>query len=142
MASEPFPKEIQLRRGERRYMRKVASPRIWQSIISEKKGPCRVCGSNGQVEFHHLVPRAIGGHDVRANIVPLCSGCHRAVTGYDKAACAKLRESLTDDEYAYAVDVLGEARFETRFPVLYEDAAKSPTRRPAPFAGHDRKERT
>ena len=117
MASEPFPKSRQLARGERKYHRKVASPKRWQAIIDAKHGPCRCCGSTGPVEYHHLAPRAIGGSDTEANIVPVCHGCHALITRYDKQACAKLRLSLSDAEYAYVNDVLGEARFEQRYPV-------------------------
>ena len=39
----PFPKSVQLARGERRYKRKVASPKQWQAISEAKRGPCRVC---------------------------------------------------------------------------------------------------
>lgn len=120
MSGDPFPKSQQLSRGTRRYHRKVASPARWQRIIDAKHGPCRVCQSTGPVEYHHLVPRAIGGSDTEANIAALCPDCHRKVTGRDREACAALRRNLTDAEYAYAVDVLGEARFEQRYPVEYE----------------------
>lgn len=120
MAGKPYPKDSQLARGERRYHRKVASPKRWQAIIAAKNGPCRVCGSTGPVEFHHTVPRSIGGSDTESCIVPLCTVCHQKVTNRDRAACAALRRSLTDAEYAYAVELLGEARFEQRYPVVYE----------------------
>ena len=73
----------------------------------------------GANELHHIVPRAIGGSDTEANIVPLCADDHRRVTDHDREACAALRRSLTDAEYAYAVEKLGEARFEARYPVEY-----------------------
>jgi hypothetical protein len=52
--------------------------------------------------------------------VPLCAEDHRRVTAYDRAACAALRRSLSDDEYAYAVEFLGEGRFEAKYPVNWE----------------------
>lgn len=106
----PRPKSAQLARGERRYRRKVASPKEWQAIIAAKKGPCRACvtparnGHNyGRVEFHHLVARAHGGHDTADNIVPLHSTCHANVTQRRGLAVANLLSSLTDVEYAYMV---------------------------------------
>ena len=117
-----YSKEQQLARGVRRHHRRVASPATWQRIIDAKSGPCRVCGSAGPVEFHHVVPRAIGGSDTPANIVPLCSGCHQRVTERDKDACTALRRSFTDAEYAYANEKLGEDRFEARYPVDYRSA--------------------
>lgn len=121
MSGEPFSKEQQLARGERRYHRKVASPKRWQAIIDAKGGPCRCCGAV-PVTFHHLVPRAIGGSDCEANIVPLCSLCHEDVTRRDPMVCKALRLTLTDAEYSYGVEKLGEARFEERYPVVWERA--------------------
>lgn len=108
MSGGPFSKDAQLARGERRYRRKIASPKQWQAIIAEKGGPCRVCAdpaSNGRVHghihFHHLVGRAQGGDDVAANIVPLCAGCHDAVTANDASALLSLTLALTPAEAAY-----------------------------------------
>ena len=124
MSGDPFPKASQLARGERRYRRKVASPKQWQAIIAAKQGPCRVCGdpcSNGRVfgtiQFHHLVSRAHGGDDVADNIVPLCPRCHEVVTrGWDTAR-ELLAASLSDAEYAYVVAKLGEGGMERIFGV-------------------------
>ena len=120
--ARPYSKEQQLARGARRHHRRVASPGRWQRIIDAKNGPCRCCYSTGPVEFHHLVSRGIGGSDTENNIVPLCSDCHRLVTGRDKRFCALLRANLTDAEYAYLVETLGEARTEARYPVDYTSA--------------------
>src|SRR4051812_34644689 len=83
----PDPKAQTLARGPRKYRRKVASPKQWQAIASEKTGPCRVCGasaSNGRVygliQLHHVVARAHAGDDAADNIVPLCPDCHDRVT--------------------------------------------------------------
>src|SRR5581483_8428162 len=103
MAGEPYPKETQLSRGERRYTRKVASPKRWQQIIDAKGDECRICtfirdhpenaaemgltldqDKGLSVSYHHLVPRGIGGSDTEANIVPIwgdgTSGHHGMVT--------------------------------------------------------------
>ena len=117
MSGEPFSKEQQLARGTRRYTRKVASPKRWQAIIAAKRGSCRCCPATVGIQFHHLVPRAIGGSDTESNIVPLCAGCHELVTRRDKPTCAALRRSLSDAEYAYLHETLGEARVDERYPV-------------------------
>ena len=39
--------------------------------------PCYLCGSTLMIEWHHTVPRALGGHDSR--LVPLCKECHALV---------------------------------------------------------------
>lgn len=128
-------KGSQLARGTRRYRRRVASPARWQRIIDEKNGPCRVCGTTGNITFHHLTPKSLGGDDQAANIVPLCgsgtTGCHGLIEARDKAACKALRESLTDEEYAYVTTSGGPKRprqggegfIEAMYPVKFEDVA-------------------
>ena len=122
MSGQPFSKEQQLARAERRYKRRVASPKTWQRIADEKQGPCRTCGAVPPNELHHLVPRSQGGSDVADNIVPLCSDCHGRVEARNKEVCAALRLALSDAEYAYAATELGDDRFEARFPVKWEAA--------------------
>lgn len=102
--------------------RRRAGAARWAEIREHKLGPCRVCGGTVGIQMHHLVPRSQGGSDTEANITPLCRPDHDAVTRGDRHACATLRASLTDAEYAYAVDMLGEARFEARYPVEYRVA--------------------
>src|SRR5258705_11089641 len=102
MAGAPDPKSRSLARGERRYRRKVASPKQWQAIIAAKQGRCRVCNLEpeatfrGSVEYHHLLGRAQGGDDVADNIVPLHNVCHGCVTTRLPVALAALPASLTD----------------------------------------------
>ena len=113
--AEPFPKSRQLARGERRYRRKVASPKQWQAIIAAKQGPCRVCEAlvgaftlpPEGVEYHHVVSRAQGGDDVGDNIVPLCSLCHGDVTRRFQPSLGVLAVSLSEAERAYVVGKLG-----------------------------------
>jgi hypothetical protein len=126
VSGEPFPKSSQLARGERRYRRRVASPKQWQAIAAEKQGPCRVCvqpSSNGhgwhKIQWHHIVPRAAPyfGDDVAENIAPLCLDCHPLVTRRDRAACRALAASLTDSEYAYVIARCGEGALERLYGV-------------------------
>ena len=39
---------------------------------------CANCGSCYKVEYHHIVPLALGGTNKLSNIVPLCYQCHKA----------------------------------------------------------------
>ncbi len=117
--SEPYPKSQQLARGERRYRRKVASPKQWQAIIAAKGGSCRVCGDREHVQLHHVVPRDLHGDDVPTNIVGLCPTCHEVVTLRKQGTCLALIGALTDAEYAYAVDKLGEAVWERVYGITY-----------------------
>jgi 5-methylcytosine-specific restriction endonuclease McrA len=117
-----------LARGAKRYRRKVASERTWQRICDAKKGPCRVCkypltsfpafGAT-TVTWHHVIPRDYFGDDVPENIVPVCFNCHVHLTHRGPEACRALCASLTDAEYAYAVDKLGEGVFERVYGVMY-----------------------
>jgi hypothetical protein len=125
----PFPKSVQLARGERRYRRKVASPKQWQAIIEAKRGPCRCCEVNvigggwpGDIEYHHLVTRQDGGDDVADNIVPLCSPHHGDVTQRAAGACRALLSTLSDAEYAYMIQRGGEDYPERAYGITYERA--------------------
>lgn len=42
---------------------------------------CVACGDGGNLHFHHLVPRSIGGHDGDDNIVTFCGLCHGKIHG-------------------------------------------------------------
>jgi hypothetical protein len=121
VSGPPDPKSRSLARGERRYRRKVASPKQWQAIIAAKRGQCRVCSLSdanvvavqlrGFTEYHHLVERDAPhfGDDVADNIVPLHPACHEAVTAGVASARLRLGESLSDAERAYVVGKLGES---------------------------------
>lgn len=119
---QPFSKETQLARQTKRYHRKVASPKRWEGIAAAKQGPCRVCGKPAPNELHHLIPRSQGGSDTESNMVPMCHDDHMAVEARKPGPGTKLAKSLTDDEYAYVIDVYGEDFFERRLGVRYERA--------------------
>lgn len=119
--AKPYQKTTQLARKERRYRRKPASPKQWAAIISEKQGPCRVCGSPPPNQMHHIVPRDRGGDDVPENIAPLCAHCHRLVEARDPSACKQLVQTTWEgaqaepgarggvkDEYSYCCEKAGD----------------------------------
>lgn len=109
--AKPYSKAQQLARGERRYRRKVASPKQWQAIIAAKGSQCRLRPWNNtpplNVQYHHLIPRDFGGDDVADNIVPLCQHDHRMVTERQPEHVRTFLAALTDAEYAYAVGKAG-----------------------------------
>ena len=129
MSGDPFPKSSQLARGERRYRRKIASPKTWQAIIDAKQGPCRCCGGSEPFwtgfgrAYHHLVSRQDGGDDTADNIIPLCAFCHEQVTRRDPFRCRSLLLRLSDAEYAYMVDRGGEGYAERAYGITYERPA-------------------
>lgn len=120
--AEPFSKERQLARGERRYRRKVASPKQWQAIRAEKGETCRLYKINTRIHelpthYHHLVSRAALGDDVADNLVPLCGLCHTFVTRRSAPHLKQLAAALTDAEYAYVTSKLGEGGMQRLFGV-------------------------
>lgn len=87
--------------------------RDWSAVTTDRHTPCRVCGSYGQTERAHVLPRQHErGKMVKVNpldIVPLCGpsgdwrSCHYA---YDQHRL-DLRPYLTDAEWERAVEVAG-----------------------------------
>jgi 5-methylcytosine-specific restriction endonuclease McrA len=129
LSGEPFPKSRQLARGQKRRHRFMANEKQWQVLARTKGGPCRVCltsASNGRVyskiQLHHVVARSQGGDDYAANLVPVCPDCHRLLHNREPDTCRRLVESLTDAEYAYAVEKAGEAVWERVYGITYERA--------------------
>lgn len=119
MSGAPHPKSAQLKRGPKRGKRFKADSLEWAAIRAVKFGPCRVRalgGCEGRIELHHLLPRAHGGDDCSANVAPLCTKHHKNVTS--PAVKAELARNLTDAEYAYIVDKLGEGGIEWLFGVF------------------------
>ncbi len=124
----PNQKSQDLARGERRYRRKVASPKRWQAIIDAKMGPCRcarVLGAacDGPVEFHHIWPRDLGGPDSESNILPLCHWHHNQVTVASWPTVFAMLSDLTDDEYAFVVSEAGEDIWKRAYGITYERTA-------------------
>lgn len=117
--ANPYPKAVQLARGERRYTRKIASPKQWQAIINAKQGTCRVCNTREGTMSHHLVFRSDFGDDTPDNIVPLCDQCHAKVHARRGTACADLLVSLSDAEYSYMIDRAGEDYPERAYGIGY-----------------------
>ena len=125
MSGDPYPKSVQLARGERRYHRKVAGPKRWQQIIDAKIAgrPCRVCPSRTLVDPAHLIGRGQGGPDSEWNVIPLCRIHHAAFDAHNYETCRAVCASLTDQEYAGLVEFAGEGVFESRFKIRYERVA-------------------
>ena len=119
--AQPRPKSASLARGERRYRRKVASPKQWQALHAEKLTSCRledqICA--GVLELHHIVSRAALGDDVADNLAPLCSYHHMTVTQHMPTPSRLFLERLTDAEYAYMIERGGENYPERAYGLRY-----------------------
>lgn len=51
--------------------------RLRKNVLPEKCGTaCVCCGHMESIEYHHILPLAIGGDNRISNIVPVCSFCH------------------------------------------------------------------
>lgn len=105
----------------------VATAEQWEQIREEKLGPCRGCDNYklsppARVELHHVVFRSHGGGDIADNLIPLHTGCHELVHARHPETVRRMLASLTDAEYAHAVDSQGEGFFERAYGLVYERA--------------------
>lgn len=57
---------------------------IKKAILNRDGHKCQKCGAIFDLHVHHIVPRSEGGADDEANLVTLCSNCHRAIHGEEK----------------------------------------------------------
>lgn len=51
-------------------------------VRNHQKTDCVLCGSSESVEFHHMIPVALGGTAEPENMICLCKQCHDAVSAY------------------------------------------------------------
>ena len=42
---------------------------------------CAACGSTINLQYHHLIPRSLGGADDETNLITLCGECHAKAHG-------------------------------------------------------------
>jgi len=38
-----------------------------------------ICEDISQINFHHIVPRSMGGSDKKSNLIELCPNCHSKI---------------------------------------------------------------
>lgn len=73
---------------------------------------CVVCGAVYGLTLHHLLSRAQGGDDVRANLISLCMGngvsdCHGKLHSGDRAVREEIRRHLSDESISYLLERKG-----------------------------------
>lgn len=128
--ARPYSKEAQLGAGRpKRTARKRATRAEWRELHGAKNGACRICGAPGPSNLHHIVPRSLGGGDTFHNLAPLCgsgtTGCHGLVESRNAHALKAFASTLTDGEYAYAIERLGEGAMTRLFGVMPDTATAS-----------------
>lgn len=59
--------------------------RSWEKVRDSELGPeCRVCGDDGDLHLHHVIPILSGGTNEPWNLVTLCESCHPTAEAYIK----------------------------------------------------------
>lgn len=63
-------------------LRKEYNRQSFKKLLRKVLGcNCVNCGSDIGIEYHHIVPLALGGTNRLTNIVPLCNICHEKAHG-------------------------------------------------------------
>jgi hypothetical protein len=52
-----------------------------QCIKDQKQDFCAACGTEDDLQYHHLIPAVRGGTDDPTNIIVLCAECHAKIHG-------------------------------------------------------------
>lgn len=52
---------------------------------------CCNCHSTENLEYHHIIPFALGGNDINSNMCCLCYNCHNALHYSDKSYFSKVK---------------------------------------------------
>lgn len=90
-----------------------------RETLSDK---CCNCGSDTNVEYHHIVPLKLGGTNSIGNIVPLCHACHMAAhkgqhmshySDYTESKAGR-KPKVPDEEGFKALDLLADGRIGIR----------------------------
>ena len=83
---------------------------LMRLLHAERTKECAITGATDRLELHHILSRAQGGDDVRANLVFLHVRVHQAVTVNDPVVLKMLGEHVWNerpDTVAYLVYKLG-----------------------------------
>ena len=74
-------KKQQKERYRRKGGKATTSYYVYKALLLEILGTkCSKCNNNnGKIHLHHRIPIALGGKNVRENIVLLCEKCHKEV---------------------------------------------------------------
>lgn len=100
--------------------------------VVEAAQKCELCGSERELQAHHIIPVTCGGTDDKENLLCVCKRCHALLTPHSllvKLGQKKvtweidfwegLDKAVENGEVACAVDVMDYCEF-TFFPKLRE----------------------
>lgn len=95
------------KRKRRGHQRQISAD-VYEAKIDGQ--PCRVCGSGGRMEAHHLVHRGrwskgVEGLHSADNLIPLCHPCHQ---DHHTTTHRVPLGALTDSEAAFVLEHAGE----------------------------------
>lgn len=100
-------------REELKHLHQVGRRKSILDDVSIRFGyKCVNCGCSDDIEYHHIVPLALGGENRPTNIVPLCRRCHlsahvgRNVKNFRKQNGGRKRISPTNDMLSVFNDYL------------------------------------
>ena len=67
---------------------------ITDEIKDQVGRSCANCGATDDLQYHHIVPLALGGNDIVSNMVCLCARCHWVIhqgaePTFDHGECVK-----------------------------------------------------
>jgi len=57
---------------------RVVDPKL-RALIEDRDRGCRLCGAHGFLHIHHIVHWTKGGPTITANLIAVCTSCHRAI---------------------------------------------------------------
>jgi RNA-directed DNA polymerase len=66
-----------------------------EQALERSNGKCEVCGTDQEVEVHHVKARKRGGTNVLKNLIPLCRTCHRRAETPTSKVYYQIREILS-----------------------------------------------
>lgn len=68
---------VAMAKAPRRRGRGVIPEDVKQLVWARDQGRCRICGSNVELQFDHIIPWSMGGATSPENIQVLCGPCNR-----------------------------------------------------------------
>jgi ATP-dependent DNA helicase RecQ len=72
-------------KGERLRLDPISYENLRQQVLRRDGWRCQSCGAMSNLEVHHQQFRSQAGNDAEANLITLCTACHRQTHRTDVA---------------------------------------------------------